>query len=51
MLTYKYKISDNQKFISILGEIKTTPKSAHKNIDQRKDYIKFVQEINNLKTN
>ena len=51
MLTYKYKIPDNQQFISILGEIKSIPKSAHKSIEQRKAYIKFVQEVNNLKTN
>ena len=50
MLTYKFKKPYNQKFISILGEIKTTSKSAHKHNDQRKDYINFVQEVNNLKT-
>ena len=50
MLTYKFKKPDKQKYISILGEIKTTSKSAHKNNDQRKDYINFIQEVNNLKT-
>ena len=48
MLTYKFKKPDNRKYISILGEIKTTRKSAHKNNDQRKDYINFIQEVNNL---
>lgn len=51
MLTYKYKIPDNQQFISILGEIKSMPKSAYKSIVQRKAYINFVQDVNNLKTN
>ena len=51
MLTYKYKIPDNQQFISILGEIKSMPKSVHKSIEQRKAYINFVQEVNNLKAN
>lgn len=51
MLIYNYKIPYNQEFISILGEIKTSRKRAHKNIDQRIDYIKFVEEVNNLKRN
>ena len=51
MLIYKYKIPDNQQFISILGEIKSMPKSAYKSIAQRKAYINFVQNVNNLKTN
>ena len=51
MLTYKYKIPDNQQFISILGEIKSMPKSAYESIEQRKSYINFVQEVNNLKAN
>ena len=51
MIIYKYKIPDKVEFISILGEIKTTRKSAHKNIQQRKDYLKFVEAVNNLKIN
>ena len=50
MLICKNKIPTNQKFISILGEIKSTRKSAPKNTKQREDYIKFVQQIINLKT-
>ena len=50
MLILKNKIPTNQKFISILGEIKSTRKSAHKNTKKREDYIKFVQQIINLKT-
>ena len=50
ILICKNKIPTNQKFISILGEIKSTRKSAPKNTKQREDYIKFVQQIINLKT-
>ena len=43
MKTFK-KLNKNIKYVSIIGEIKISHKSAFKNNDQRKDYITFIQK-------
>jgi len=50
MMVCKYNIPKNKKFITILGEIKSSYKDGHRKSSQRKDYIKFVELVNNLNT-
>ena len=42
----KYKIPENIKYISIIGEVKATRFSSHKKSVQRKDYFCFINTIN-----
>ena len=43
------KLNTNKKYISIIGEIKTSRNSVFKSSNQRKDYIKFIQIANSSK--
>ena len=47
MMITKYNIPKNKKYISIIGEIKTRCHSAHKNSNQRKEYLNFINLVNN----
>ena len=46
MFIQKLIIPNNIKKISIIGEIKSTKKSAHKNTNQLKDYLKYIELVN-----
>ena len=48
MMITKYNIPKDKKYISIIGEIKTRCRSAHKNNNQRKDYLNFINLVNNI---
>ena len=50
MLVFKNNIPPNKKYISILGEIKTSKKLAHKKTIQRLNYINFGGQVNDFKT-
>ena len=48
MMIIKNKIPKNKKYISILGEIKTSKYSSHKKTTKREDYLKFIQLVNTI---
>ena len=48
MMLLRNNIPKDKKYISIVGEIKTSRTNAHKNDDQRKDYITFINSVNIL---
>ena len=50
ILKNKNKIPENAKFISILGEIKSSYSSCHIDDDQRNDYEKFINLVQQLET-
>ena len=52
MMIMKYNIPKDKEYISIIGEIKTRNRSAHKNSYQRRDYLNFINLVNSSnKTN
>ena len=51
MLFTKFKIPENRKYMSIVGEIKSSKFSAHRNTRQRRDYLKFVELANKIPGN
>ena len=52
MMIMKYNIPEDKEYISIIGEIKTRNRSAHKNSYQRRDYLNFINLVNSSnKTN
>ena len=51
MFIPKLNIPDHIINISIIGEIKSTRKSAHKNTNQLKDYFKYIELANKNLTN
>ena len=44
----RHYIPKDKKYISIVGETKTTLSKDHKNKTQRKDYLTFIKLVNNL---
>ena len=48
MLLLRNNIPKDKKYISIVGETKTSRSNAHKKDDQRQDYLTFINSVNNL---
>lgn len=48
MMLLRHNIPNDKKYISVVGEIKTTRNKAHKNNTQRLDYLTFINLANNL---
>ena len=48
MMLLRHKIPNDKKYISVVGEIKTSRIKAHKNDNQRQDYLTFINLANNL---
>ena len=48
MILLRNNIPKDKKYISIVGEIKTSRSKAHKKDDQRQDYLTFINSANNL---
>ena len=46
MMGFGGKITENVKYISIIGEIKSSHHQAHKNTSQKRDYISFIKNAN-----
>jgi hypothetical protein len=51
MMIMKYNIPKDKEYISIIGEIKTRNRSAHKNSYQRRDYLNFINLVNSSNKN
>ena len=51
MILLRNNIPKDKKYISIVGEIKTSRSKAHKKDEQRQDYLTFINSANNKLNN